>query len=105
MLDKERWITASDGAVTTRDVFKHTHSHLEKAFIICSGLSSVYLASRYDQLIGGALLGSEAMEAAMKMARQYYVEKGQLQRQCYRAREHSYHGTTLGALSMSGHVT
>jgi adenosylmethionine-8-amino-7-oxononanoate aminotransferase len=45
------------------------------------------------------------MEAAMKLARQYYVESGQSQRVNFIAREHSYHGTTLGALSMSGHVS
>lgn len=44
------------------------------------------------------------MEAAMKLSRQYYVESGQPQRTNFIAREHSYHGTTLGALSMSGHV-
>lgn len=48
--------------------------------------------------------GSEAMEAAMKMARQYFVEVGQEKRVRFIAREGSYHGTTLGALSMSGHV-
>jgi adenosylmethionine-8-amino-7-oxononanoate aminotransferase len=48
--------------------------------------------------------GSEAMEAAMKMARQYFVEIGQKQRTKFIARESSYHGTTLGALAMSGHV-
>jgi adenosylmethionine-8-amino-7-oxononanoate aminotransferase len=48
--------------------------------------------------------GSEAMEAAMKMARQYFVEIGQERRVKFIAREGSYHGTTLGALSMSGHV-
>jgi adenosylmethionine-8-amino-7-oxononanoate aminotransferase len=45
------------------------------------------------------------MEAAMKLGRQYYIESGQPQRTNFIAREHSYHGTTLGALSMSGHVT
>ena len=49
--------------------------------------------------------GSEAMEAAMKMARQYFVEVGQGEKRVrFIAREGSYHGTTLGALSMSGHV-
>ncbi|KPM40348.1 putative aminotransferase [Neonectria ditissima] len=50
--------------------------------------------------------GSEAMEAAMKMARQYYMETSpkQPRRIKFIAREGSYHGTTLGALSMSGHV-
>lgn len=46
------------------------------------------------------------MEAAMKMARQYYMEitPQQPHRINFIAREGSYHGTTLGALSMSGHV-
>ena len=46
------------------------------------------------------------MEAAMKLARQYYLEKAtpEPQRINFIAREHSYHGNTLGALSMSGHV-
>jgi adenosylmethionine-8-amino-7-oxononanoate aminotransferase len=48
--------------------------------------------------------GSEAMEAAMKLARQYFVEIGEAKRVKFIAREGSYHGTTLGALSMSGHV-
>ncbi|HIG60287.1 MAG TPA: aspartate aminotransferase family protein [Porticoccaceae bacterium] len=46
--------------------------------------------------------GSEAMEAALKLARQYYVEKGQPKRSQFIARRQSYHGNTLGALSVSG---
>jgi adenosylmethionine-8-amino-7-oxononanoate aminotransferase len=44
------------------------------------------------------------MEASMKLACQYFEELGQSQRVNFIAREHSYHGTTLGALSMSGHI-
>lgn len=46
------------------------------------------------------------MESAMKMARQYFVELSpkQNRRVNFIAREGSYHGTTLGSLSMSGHV-
>lgn len=46
------------------------------------------------------------MEAAMKLARQYYLEKAppEPSRMRFIAREHSYHGTTLGSLSMGGHV-
>lgn len=46
------------------------------------------------------------MESAMKMARQYYMELNpkQPKRVNFIAREGSYHGTTLGSLSMSGHV-
>lgn len=48
--------------------------------------------------------GSEAMEAAVKLARQYFIEIGQTQRDRFIARRQSYHGTTLGALATGGHV-
>ena len=46
--------------------------------------------------------GSEAMEAALKMARQYFVEKGESHRAHVIARRQSYHGNTLGALAVGG---
>ena len=46
--------------------------------------------------------GSEAMETALKMARQYFVEIGQPQRKHFIARKQSYHGNTLGALAVGG---
>lgn len=46
--------------------------------------------------------GSEAVEAALKMARQFHVESGQSQRRHVIARWQSYHGNTLGALSAGG---
>ena len=49
--------------------------------------------------------GAEAVEAAIKMARQYYVELGQPKRTRFIARERSYHGNTIGSLSLSGHKT
>jgi adenosylmethionine-8-amino-7-oxononanoate aminotransferase len=48
--------------------------------------------------------GSEAVEAALKMARQYFVEIGQPQRKHFIARRQSYHGNTLGALSVGGNA-
>jgi adenosylmethionine-8-amino-7-oxononanoate aminotransferase len=48
--------------------------------------------------------GSEAIEAALKMARQYFVEIGQPQRAHFIARRQSYHGNTLGALSVGGNA-
>jgi adenosylmethionine-8-amino-7-oxononanoate aminotransferase len=48
--------------------------------------------------------GSEAVEAALKMARQYFVEIGQAQRTRFIARRQSYHGNTLGALSVGGNA-
>jgi len=56
------------------------------------GLDHVYLVSG----------GSEAVEAALKMARQYFVEKGEPQRRHIIARRQSYHGNTLGALATGG---
>ncbi len=46
--------------------------------------------------------GSEATEAAIKLARQYYLETGQPERRHVIARRQSYHGNTLGALSAGG---
>jgi adenosylmethionine-8-amino-7-oxononanoate aminotransferase len=46
--------------------------------------------------------GSEAIEAALKLARQYFVEIGQPQRRYLIARRQSYHGITAGALAVGG---
>jgi hypothetical protein len=46
--------------------------------------------------------GSEAIEAALKLARQYFVERGELQRRYLISRRQSYHGITLGALAIGG---
>ena len=46
--------------------------------------------------------GSEAIEAALKLARQYFVERGEPQRRYLIARRQSYHGITLGALAIGG---
>ncbi|KAI1757351.1 exocyst complex protein exo70 [Xylaria castorea] len=69
-----------------RELVDSTHGVMKRAYIVNSG--------------------SEAMEAAMKLARQYYLEKvpPEPSRTRFIAREHSYHGTTLGSLSMGGHV-
>jgi adenosylmethionine-8-amino-7-oxononanoate aminotransferase len=48
--------------------------------------------------------GSEAVEAALKLARQYFVEIGQPQRGRVIARRQSYHGNTLGALAAGGNL-
>lgn len=55
---------------------------LEKVYYVCSG--------------------SEAVETAVKMARQYHVERGEPQRRVLISRHQSYHGNTLGALSFGG---
>ena len=57
-----------------------------------AGIDAVYLVSG----------GSEAMETALKLARQYVVEGGESQRSVFIARRQSYHGNTLGALAVGG---
>ncbi|KYO68621.1 aspartate aminotransferase family protein [Thermovenabulum gondwanense] len=48
--------------------------------------------------------GSEAVETALKLAREYYVEKGKPTKYKVISRWQSYHGNTMGALSLSGNV-
>ena len=48
--------------------------------------------------------GSEAVESAIKLARQYHLERGEPQRRHLIARRQSYHGNTLGALSAGGNA-
>ncbi len=57
-----------------------------------AGMSNVYFVSG----------GSEAMEAALKLARQHFVERGQPERTLFIGRRQSYHGNTLGALAVGG---
>ncbi|KAI0127722.1 pyridoxal phosphate-dependent transferase [Xylariales sp. AK1849] len=62
-----------------------SNGHFQKTYITCSG--------------------SEAMEGVMKLAREYFVWKGQPQRVHFISRDESYHGVTLGSLSLGGHLT
>ena len=48
--------------------------------------------------------GSEGVETALKMARQYFIEIGEPDRTRFIARHQSYHGNTLGALSVGGNM-
>jgi adenosylmethionine-8-amino-7-oxononanoate aminotransferase len=65
------------------------------------------LAPREMQKNGRVYLtsgGSEATETALKLARQYWIERGEKKRFRVISRKQSYHGSTLGALSVSGNV-
>lgn len=64
----------------------------EKLVTNAPGMSKVLLLSG----------GSETIEAALKLSRQYFVEAGEPGRHLYIARRQSYHGNTLGALSVGG---
>ncbi|OYO30339.1 aspartate aminotransferase family protein [Janthinobacterium sp. PC23-8] len=59
-----------------------------------AGIDSVYFVSG----------GSEAVESALKLARQHAVERGEPQRRHLIARRQSYHGNTLGALAAGGNA-
>ena len=48
--------------------------------------------------------GSEATETALKICRQYFLERGEPERTQFVSRSQSYHGATLGALALSGNV-
>lgn len=73
--------------------------------------SAIDLASQLVQLSPPGLTqvyflsgGSEGVETAIKMARQYQVERGKPQKYKVISRWTSYHGNTLGALALSGHT-
>jgi adenosylmethionine-8-amino-7-oxononanoate aminotransferase len=68
-----------------------------------------HLVERAQERVGGDLGrvyfvsgGSEANETALKLIRQYFVNKGEPDRSRFIARRQSYHGNTLGALAVGG---
>ena len=95
------------------DVIAAMHAQIDKlAYAHTSFFTSDVAEELADHLVGSAPEGmdhvyfvsggSEAVEAALKMARQYFVEIGQPQRTHFIARRQSYHGNTLGALAVGG---
>ncbi len=115
----QTYIDASGGAAVSclghahPDVIAALHAQLDKLAYAHTGFFTTDVAEDLaDNLIAGApeglehvyLLsgGSEAVEAALKMARQYFTETGQPQRRHIIARRQSYHGNTLGALAAGG---
>jgi adenosylmethionine-8-amino-7-oxononanoate aminotransferase len=114
-----RYIDASGGAAVSclghghPDVRAALHAQLDKiAYAHTSFFTTEAAEALADRLVADAPAGishvylvsggSEAIEAALKMARQYFVEKGELQRRNIIARRQSYHGNTLGALATGG---
>ncbi|TXH35663.1 MAG: aspartate aminotransferase family protein [Rhodospirillaceae bacterium] len=113
------YIDASGGAAVSclghghPDVLAALHAQLDKLAYAHTGFFTTEVAEELaDCLIADAPAGighvylvsggSEAIEAALKMARQYFVEKGEPQRRHIIARRQSYHGNTLGALAAGG---
>jgi adenosylmethionine-8-amino-7-oxononanoate aminotransferase len=113
------YIDASGGAAVSSlghghpDVIQALHRQIDRcAYAHTSFFTTEVAEELADRLvarapagIGGVYLvsgGSEAMETALKLARQYFVEAGELQRSVFIARRQSYHGNTLGALAVGG---
>lgn len=115
----KRYIDASGGAAVSclghghPDVLAAMHRQIDQlAYAHTSFFTTEVAEALADQLIRTAPTGmshayfvsggSEAVEAALKMARQYYLEIGQPERSHFIARRQSYHGNTLGALAVGG---
>jgi len=113
------YIDASGGAAVSclghghPDVVAAMHAQIDRlAYAHTSFFTTEVAEQLADQLVRSAPPGishayfvsggSEAVEAALKMARQYFVEIGQPQRRHFIARRQSYHGNTLGALAVGG---
>jgi adenosylmethionine-8-amino-7-oxononanoate aminotransferase len=117
--DGKSYIDASGGAAVSclghghPAVIDALHKQLDRIAYAHTGFFTTDVAERLaDRLIEDApgnldhvcLVsgGSEAIEAALKMARQYFIEKGEPQRRHIIGRRQSYHGNTLGALAAGG---
>ena len=115
------YIDASGGAAVSclghghPDVLAAMHAQLDKlAYAHTSFFTTQVAEELAEDLIAHAPTGtshvyfvsggSEAIEASLKMARQYFVEKGEPQRRHFIARRQSYHGNTLGALAVGGNA-
>jgi len=115
------YLDASGGAAVSclghghADVLAAMHAQINQlAYAHTSFFTSEPAEALADQLIRTAPAGtshayfvsggSEAIEAALKMARQYFVEIGQPERSVFIGRRQSYHGNTLGALAVGGNA-
>ena len=117
--DGRSYIDASGGAAVSclghghPDVIAALHTQADKlAYAHTSFFTSEAAEALAERVIADAPEGldyvyfvsggSEAIEAALKMARQYFVEIGEPNRSRIIARRQSYHGNTLGALATGG---
>ncbi len=84
-----------------RLAFAHTGFFTSEPAETLAGLLAAQAPAGIDHVyfVSG---GSEAVEAAIKLARQYFVERGMPERRHIIARRQSYHGNTLGALATGG---
>jgi adenosylmethionine-8-amino-7-oxononanoate aminotransferase len=96
-------VTAAVKAQLDRLAFAHTGFFTSEPAEALADLLIAHAPAGLDRVyfVSG---GSEAVEAAIKLARQYYLEVGQPQRSRIVARRQSYHGNTLGALAAGGNA-
>src|ERR1700674_4843974 len=115
----KQYIDASGGAAVSclghghADVLAAMHAQLDKLAYAHTSFFTTQVAEELgEDLVAHAPPGtshvyfvsggSEAIEAALKMARQYFVEAGEPERRHFIGRKQSYHGNTLGALAVGG---
>ena len=98
-----REISAAMAAQAAQLEFVHTSQFTTP---VAEEYAQELLAFAGESFAGGAVYftcgGSESIETALKLSRQYQVEIGQPKRHQILSRQQSYHGSTLGALSVSG---
>ncbi|ARI75839.1 aspartate aminotransferase family protein [Halobacillus mangrovi] len=119
----KKYLDGSSGAVTS-SIGHAVPEIIEVIYEQAKKISFVYrsqfttepaekLAEKLNQLVFGeedeyfsffVNSGSEATETALKIAIQYWQEKGNFRKNKVISRWSSYHGITMGALSMSGHI-
>ncbi|NYE61937.1 adenosylmethionine-8-amino-7-oxononanoate aminotransferase [Duganella sp. 1224] len=94
-------VLAAMHAQIDRNAYSHTAFFTSDAAEELAAHLAGHAPGDLDQvyLVSG---GSEAMETALKLARQYWLEAGQPQRATFIGRRQSYHGNTLGALAVGG---
>ena len=117
--DGKEYLDASGGAAVSclghghPDVIAAMHAQIDRVAFAHTGFFTTEVAEElartliadapegigYVYMVSG---GSEAIESALKLARQYFVEIGEPQRSKFIARRQSYHGNTLGALAVGG---
>ncbi|WP_028031990.1 aspartate aminotransferase family protein [Gemmobacter nectariphilus] len=99
----DKAVTEAIKAQLDKLAFAHTGFLTSEPAEALADLLIAHAPGRLDRvyLVSG---GSEATEAAIKLARQYWVEKGEPQRGRLIARKQSYHGNTIGALSAGGNA-
>jgi adenosylmethionine-8-amino-7-oxononanoate aminotransferase len=119
--DGKRYIDASGGAAVS--CLGHSDLDVRRAIIeqtekLSFAHTSFFTTDVAEELADGLIArapagldrvfyvsgGSEAIEACLKLARQYFFETGAIERRHIIARRQSYHGITLGALAAGGHA-